>query len=154
MFHKDDAIARLKAAAASGGPASVIAGEPGSGDFVVTSVLDLFETGESIAYDVTFRWNGESTRAEWTEDISEGGLLIMTSKAKVTKGAAMLVRFALPIDGRVVTEQAIVKWTRGNAIGVALAAPAAETARQIERYVELMGEERPVPAEEEEEEES
>ena len=85
-----------------------------------------------------------------SEDISGGGLLIMTSKASVTKGATVIVRFALPIDGRVVSEEATVKWARGTAIGVALVSPAPETARQIQRYVELMGEERPATDEEEE----
>lgn len=84
-----------------------------------------------------------------SEDISAGGLLIMT-KASVTKGASLIIRFALPIDGRVVSEEALVKWTRGSAIGVALVSPAAETARQVQRYVELMGEERPAAEEEEE----
>lgn len=87
-----------------------------------------------------------------SEDISGGGLLIMTSKASVTKGASLVVRFALPIDGRVVSEEATVKWVRGTAIGVALVSPGEETARQIQRYVELMGEERPGGEEEEEEE--
>lgn len=88
-----------------------------------------------------------------TEDISAGGLLIMISKASIAKDTSVIVRFALPIDGRVVSEEATVKWTRGSAIGVALVSAAAETARQIERYVELMGEERPGSSEEEEEEE-
>lgn len=85
-----------------------------------------------------------------TEDISAGGLLVMATKASFEKGASILVRFALPIDGRVVSEDAIVKWSRGSAMGLALVSPGAETARQIQRYVELMGEERPAAEEEEE----
>jgi hypothetical protein len=85
-----------------------------------------------------------------TEDISAGGLLVMTTKASVAKGTSIVVRFALPIDGRVVSEDAVVKWFRGGAMGLALVSPGAETARQIQRYVELMGEERPAPEEEEE----
>jgi hypothetical protein len=87
-----------------------------------------------------------------SEDISAGGLLIMTSKGSVATGTSIIVRFALPIDGRVVSEEATVKWARGTALGIALVSPAAETARQIQRYVELMGEERPAGEEEEEEE--
>lgn len=76
-----------------------------------------------------------------SEDISEGGLLVVTREA-VAQGTAITLRFALPIDGKVVSEPAVVKWSRAAAIGVALDSPAPETRRQIERYVSLMGDEK------------
>ncbi len=76
-----------------------------------------------------------------SEDVSEGGLLVVT-RSTITEGTSITLRFALPIDGKVVSEPATVKWSRATAIGVALDAPAAETRRQIERYVSLMGDER------------
>ena len=60
----------------------------------------------------------------------------------------MTVRFALPLDGRVVAETAVAKWSRAAcsdessglcAIGVELKFPSPETQRQIDRYVSLMG---------------
>lgn len=76
-----------------------------------------------------------------SEDISEGGLLVVTRES-IAPGTTVTVRFALPIDGKVVSEPAVVKWSRSSAIGVALESPAAETRRQIERYVSLMGDEK------------
>jgi len=82
-----------------------------------------------------------------SEDISGGGLLVL-SRSGLKGGTEVTVRFALPLDGRVVSEAAIVKWTRASrsdetsglcAIGVELHAPSAETQRQVERYVTLMG---------------
>lgn len=84
-----------------------------------------------------------------SEDVSQGGLLIMT-RSTMPQGTAVVLRFALPIDGRVVSEEGVVKWARGTAIGVALASPGPDTTKQIERYVELMGEDRPDAEEEEE----
>ena len=80
-----------------------------------------------------------------TEDISGGGLLVV-SRAGLKEGTEVTVRFALPLDGRVVSEAAVVKWSRAadestglHAIGVAIADGSAEAQRQIERYVALMG---------------
>ena len=82
-----------------------------------------------------------------TEDISGGGLLVV-SRGGLKEGTEVTVRFALPLDGRVVSEAAIVKWSRAAlvdessglcAIGVALSTESADTQRQIERYVALMG---------------
>jgi uncharacterized protein (TIGR02266 family) len=87
-----------------------------------------------------------------SEDVSEGGLFLVT-RSRIESGAEVTIRFALPIDGRVISEAAIVKWaraTRGEggseigmpvALGVELIAPQPETRRQIERYVALMGDE-------------
>jgi hypothetical protein len=82
-----------------------------------------------------------------TEDISGGGLLVV-SRGSLKEGTEVTVRFALPLDGRVVSEAAVVKWSRAPtpdessglcAIGVAISETSAETQRQIERYVSLMG---------------
>ena len=82
-----------------------------------------------------------------TEDISGGGLLVV-SRGTVKEGTEVTVRFALPLDGRVVSEAAVVKWSRAAnvddssglcAIGVAISESSVETQRQIERYVALMG---------------
>jgi hypothetical protein len=82
-----------------------------------------------------------------SEDISGGGLLVV-SRGSLKGGTEVTVRFALPIDGRVVSEAARVKWSRAtrsddtsglSAIGVEIPAASAETLRQIERYVSLMG---------------
>ncbi len=82
-----------------------------------------------------------------SEDISGGGLLVV-SRGGLKGGTEVTVRFALPLDGRVVSEPAIVKWSRAAraddssglcAIGVELTGAAPESLRQIERYVSLMG---------------
>ena len=82
-----------------------------------------------------------------SEDISGGGLLVV-SRGSLKSGTEVTVRFALPLDGRVVSETARVTWSRATrsdetsglcAIGVEYPAPSAETLRQIERYVSLMG---------------
>lgn len=89
-----------------------------------------------------------------SEDVSCGGLFIVTH-ADITTGTSITIRFALPIDGRVISEGAVVRWSRAArgggtpeaglpvAIGIELESPAAETQRQIERYVSLMGEDTP-----------
>ena len=82
-----------------------------------------------------------------SEDVGGGGLLVV-SKGSVEAGTEVTIRFALPLDGRVVAEPAIIKWERSArsddssglcAIGVELTAPSPEALRQIERYVTLMG---------------
>jgi hypothetical protein len=82
-----------------------------------------------------------------SEDISGGGLLVV-SRGSLKGGTEVTVRFALPLDGRVVSETALVKWSRATrsdetsglcAIGVEIPAASAEALRQIERYVSLMG---------------
>ena len=85
-----------------------------------------------------------------SEDISERGLFIVT-RSKMTEGAQVTVRFALPIDGKVVSEAGFVRWTRvpkstdanePRAIGIELSSPNPETTKQIARYVSFMGTER------------
>lgn len=71
-----------------------------------------------------------------------------SSRGGVKAGTEVTVRFALPLDGRVVAETAVAKWSRAArsdessglcAIGVELKFPSPETQRQIDRYVSLMG---------------
>jgi c-di-GMP-binding flagellar brake protein YcgR len=82
-----------------------------------------------------------------SEDVSGGGLLVV-ARGGLKAGTEVTVRFALPLDGRVVSEAAVIKWSRAArsdessglcAIGVEIHAASAETLRQVERYVSLMG---------------
>jgi hypothetical protein len=82
-----------------------------------------------------------------TEDISGGGLLVV-SRGGLKEGTVVTIRFALPLDGRVVSESAVVKWARAAhgddsaglwALGIAVPENSPEAKRQIERYVSLMG---------------
>lgn len=81
-----------------------------------------------------------------SEDISLGGLLVV-SRGSLKGGTEVTLRYALPLDGRIVSEPAIVKWSRPArsdelcALGVEMLSPSAETTRQIDRYVALMGSE-------------
>jgi hypothetical protein len=81
-----------------------------------------------------------------SEDISMGGLFVVT-RGHIADKAQVTIRFALPIDGKVVSESAIVKWSRApseadvgavRAIGIELVSPSAETTKQIGRYVQFM----------------
>ena len=77
-----------------------------------------------------------------TENVSEGGLLILCNKA-VDVGESVLVRFALPVSGTIVSEPATVRWVRGGeekaAFGVSFDDPTAATLEDIRHYVDLMG---------------
>ncbi len=86
-----------------------------------------------------------------SEDISERGLFVVT-RGKIADGAEVTVRFALPIDGKVVAEPGIVRWSRApqagdaggaaRAIGIELTSPGEESVKQISRYVSFMASER------------
>ena len=83
-----------------------------------------------------------------SEDISEGGLFVVT-RGKIADGAQVTIRFALPIDGKVVSETGVVRWSRApnsgdgggaaRAIGIELSAAHEESLKQIARYVSFMG---------------
>lgn len=82
-----------------------------------------------------------------SEDISVGGMLVV-AKGELEAGTEVTIRFALPLDGKVIAEPAVVKWSRTpreggaaglRAIGVELADPSPETIRQVEKYVAIMG---------------
>ena len=85
-----------------------------------------------------------------SEDISAGGLFVVT-RGHIADRAQVTIRFALPIDGKIVSETALVKWSRApneddvgavRAIGIELLSPGAETLRQIARYVQYMATEK------------
>jgi len=86
------------------------------------------------------RENGVTTSAR-TEDISEGGVLVI-SDAPYAAGEVVRLRMALPISGRVVTLQATVRWTRKGrgapATGIEFGELPAEPRAEIQRYVALM----------------
>ena len=72
------------------------------------------------------------------EDISAGGMFVVV-KVNIPVNAQVSLKFALPIDGRIVTEMGIVKWSRSgdvSGVGIELISPGAETVRQIARYVQ------------------
>ena len=85
-----------------------------------------------------------------SEDISAGGLFVVT-RGHIADKAQVSIRFALPIDGKVVSETAIVRWSRApneedvgavRAIGIELVSPGSETQKQIARYVQFMASEK------------
>jgi serine/threonine protein kinase len=82
-----------------------------------------------------------------TEDISEGGLLVIT-RHPCEPNQIATVRFASPIEGRVVSCQVHVRWVRAarpevaqgaRAIGLEFIEPAPEVCASIARYVAAMG---------------
>jgi serine/threonine-protein kinase len=83
-----------------------------------------------------------------TEDISEGGLLVIT-RHPCEPGQRATIRFASPIEGKVVSCEVHLRWVRAarpemaqgaRAIGVEFIDPAAEVRASIARYVAAMGE--------------
>ncbi len=81
------------------------------------------------------------------EDISEGGMLLL-SREMCTQGENVNVRFALPMEGRVVTCPTVVRWVKAarpgdpespRAIGLEFVNLAPEVRASIARYVELIG---------------
>jgi serine/threonine protein kinase len=83
-----------------------------------------------------------------SEDVSEGGLLVI-ARHSATAGGLATIRFALPIEGKVVSMQAHVRWVRAarphepegpRAIGLEFIDPPADAKSSIGRYVALMGE--------------
>lgn len=78
-----------------------------------------------------------------SEDISEAGLLVVSRESCAT-GQRAVVRFALPMEGKVVSVDAQVRWVRAahsrHAIGLEFPAPPAYVRMSIARYVDLMSE--------------
>jgi serine/threonine protein kinase len=88
-----------------------------------------------------------------SEDISEGGLLVL-SEATCTPGQRVALRFALPMEGKVVSVEADVRWvraasgvdTRGlRAVGLEFVALPEPVRTSVARYVELMTQGSPAP---------
>lgn len=82
-----------------------------------------------------------------SEDVSTGGLFVVT-REKLTAGSEVTVRFALPLDGKIIAERARVRWSRATreddasalwGLGLELTEASPETIRQIEKYVSFMG---------------
>ena len=81
------------------------------------------------------------------EDISEGGMLLL-SREVCAEGETVQVRFALPMEGNVVTCSAVVRWLRAarpddaespRAIGLEFVDLAPEVRASVARYVALIG---------------
>jgi serine/threonine-protein kinase len=77
-----------------------------------------------------------------SEDISEGGVLVV-SRESCAAGQRVGLRFALPIEGKVVSVEADVRWVRESggglrAIGLEFAGLPAQVRSSIAQYVELM----------------
>jgi len=74
------------------------------------------------------------------EDISIAGALLETA-ADVPVQSAVSVRFPLPMSGRVVTQDAIVRWVRSRGtsrvLGIEFANPAADLTAEIDAYSSL-----------------
>lgn len=88
---------------------------------------------------------GQTTEAR-NEDISEGGMLVILRGACPPRGTRLLVRFALPLEGRVVTCAADVRWAKAaraadpsspHALGLSFVDPSPEIRASIGRYVEI-----------------
>jgi serine/threonine-protein kinase len=83
-----------------------------------------------------------------TEDISEGGMLVICREPCQTN-LRVTVRFALPIEGHVVSCEAHLRWARSaspdeiggpRALGLEFVDVPAEVRSSIAKYVQLMGE--------------
>jgi len=78
-----------------------------------------------------------------SEDISEGGMLVLTERA-CQDGMKATIRFALPLSGRIVTVASELRWVRTGRgrVAAGLQFEGLETEAQIEvgRYVALMTE--------------
>ena len=81
-----------------------------------------------------------------SEDISEGGLLVIAS-ASCQPNARMNIRFALPMEGRVIGCDAHLRWSRcarsdategPHALGIEFIDPPVALTASIARYVQLM----------------
>lgn len=82
-----------------------------------------------------------------SEDVSEGGLLVIAAR-DCPISQPLEVRFALPIEGKIVTVHAQAKWARSarpdqpegpRALGIEFVELPDAARRSIARYVELLG---------------
>src|SRR5690606_15845744 len=80
-----------------------------------------------------------------SEDISEGGLLVL-APASGDIASEVMVRFALPTDGRIVSVAAETRWIRNaagrKALGLRFVDPSDKVRADVRGYVEYLG--RPV----------
>jgi c-di-GMP-binding flagellar brake protein YcgR len=86
------------------------------------------------------RPNGDALDGR-TEDISEGGLLILVS-GEVAAEESVLVRFALPSSGRLVSVPATTRWARRaggrEALGLRFEEPGDRVVEDIRSYVDYL----------------
>lgn len=84
---------------------------------------------------------GEGVFDGRTEDISEGGALLLTS-AEVPSDVTVKVRVSLPTSGRVVVLDATTRWVRTShslrAIGLRFVDPPADVLADIRQYTNIM----------------
>ncbi|MGH7270867.1 MAG: PilZ domain-containing protein, partial [Polyangiaceae bacterium] len=82
-----------------------------------------------------------------TEDISEGGMLVII-RQPCLPGQVATVRFAAPMDGKVVNCEACIRWVRvarsdaadgARAVGLEFVQAPPEVRSSIARYVTAMG---------------
>ncbi|HEY8431650.1 MAG TPA: PilZ domain-containing protein, partial [Sandaracinaceae bacterium] len=78
-----------------------------------------------------------------TEDISEGGLLVLLD-AELEPREPVLVRFALPASGRMVSVPAQARWARESrastrAVGLAFVDAGEKVLEDIRAYVAYLG---------------
>jgi uncharacterized protein (TIGR02266 family) len=77
-----------------------------------------------------------------SEDISEGGLLVVTTR-ECRSGDVVKCRFSLPATGRITEVAATARWVRkahgGGAVGLQFLDLAEAARDEIRRYVSLMG---------------
>lgn len=91
---------------------------------------------------IRVRLPGDAVLDGRTENVSEGGLLVLGS-GPVEEGQEVLARLALPGTGRIVSEPASVRWVRGGdgqakAFGLAFEDPSERTLEEIRDFVALL----------------
>src|SRR5262249_57255551 len=78
-----------------------------------------------------------------SEDVSEGGLLVIFEDGEVKVGQSVTLRFALPMEGKVVTVPAEVRWERRSggrrAARPTFQNPPHQPKTSIDRHAKLMG---------------
>jgi len=84
-------------------------------------------------------WDADRTIAGRSEDISEGGFLVIAD-AEIEERSHIAIRFPLPTSGRIVTCAARVSWARTNdigksAMGIELLEPDDPVRNSIAEYV-------------------
>jgi hypothetical protein len=76
-----------------------------------------------------------------TEDISEGGVLVVTS-AECAGNQSVKLRMPLPASGKVVTIEGVTKWIKSHrtqrAVGIEFVDLADDVRAEIQGYVRLM----------------
>jgi eukaryotic-like serine/threonine-protein kinase len=86
--------------------------------------------------------HGEMVLDGRSEDVSVGGLLVLAPQA-FEQAQLVMVRFALPMTGRVIEIAATARWVKAagvrGAVGLQFSSLPAEAHEVIDRYVTMMG---------------